>query len=206
MPNKFAKRNRTKPQRKQPFYKQPSFSRNETKIFQNTHLATGVSTAGEVFFLDFIPQSVTDGGRIGSKVIPLMIKMRLAYLYQDDYNVFKYWIVRCKGDTSTTVTDYFHGNALAGTPILSHINREAYEVLTEGFMQTRTQWNGTNLVGQRATKQINLKLNPKRMLEYNGATTTSPRRNGLCMIVISDSGAVAHPQAECSWELFYKDP
>lgn len=171
----------------------------ERKFHDVSSTAVGVNYSWSYTKLSDVSQGDTDVTRDGDAIMPTSLEFNYQLICGDTTNIFRILIVRCKlGDTTS---DYFavNNSTLAPLSPFVHDTRSDFEVLYD------STHNLDSVSHNSITKRVMLKLAPSKQIQFTGGTTTYGK-NGLYLLLCSDSSAVAHPTISYYSRLNFLDP
>lgn len=161
-------------------------SNAEHKYFDFEFNAQTVDFSGAAYSISDVTQGDGDTMRDGDKLLPTSLSVRYAFQAGDATNAFRFLIIRWKCSASTlSIGNIFQtlGTTRAPYEPLIHDQRNQFDVLMDRLINLDT-YHPQVIINKR------LKL-AKKMINYSAAGTTGS--NKLFVVVVSDSGAAAHP-------------
>jgi len=160
----------------------------ETGVHTFGSAGSDVTTTASFFDLALIGQGSTNVLRIGNRIKPMSLNLKFLVQGVDSTNILRIMIV--KGYRTLTAAD-------GPSSIAAVFDRDDGLVMFDRLY-------GTDATAGPNVHSENLHLFPKGDIHYDGSSTTS-LRGGLYFFLVSDSGAVAHPQIVFQGILYFKD-
>lgn len=175
---------------------------DEEEKYAIVHASYSVSTAAGVYSLSNTSQGASGGGHIGDECRLRSIEFRWEAIVGDTFNVIRCVVFVWKPNMALTGTP-------ADTDILKTVTppnqiTSCYEEDGEDMYRILADFNVCMVTGgdnQVKTGKFSRKLN----LKQDYTTSTSNCSNNIFVLLISDSGAVAHPTFNFTSRIAFTD-
>lgn len=182
-------------------------SKTEIK-YLDTINATTISYAGSCICLSEVPQGTvnqTDVVRVGDKIKPKSLEMKLVTTVADNTNIFRVIVFVWKMNDTTDVPS--PGEILAVVSSANAVNSPYYHDLKNQFTilydQTRVMGTTATTPNQTLVWKKNFYKKLPTKINYLGGALTGT--NNIYALFISDSSASAHPAINYGFRLNYTD-
>lgn len=174
----------------------------ETKILDTsvTGQAVDFGAGYVVSMTNTMIRGIAENQYIGDAITPVGLALRCQLTRIDATQLFRVLIIQNKAGGVPLTTTVFQstGNITAPLSALNVDYNNTYRVLYDKMFSMD--------VIRDTTKHVTIRIAGKRLrrLNFNDAIGTIEKA-GLYMVVISDSGVVAHPTIDFRARLYYKD-
>jgi len=176
-------------------------AQEETKVF-DTYIAQNPSDAGILTDLSSVTAGVGYSQRVGQKIQPFGIRLRLYSKLADTTNAVRYILFRWKGDDTVdapTLARIIFSTNLAAPYTWQNMLNEPEQQNFRVLMDKSILINAVAKPDHYFTRFFKL----KGTIQYDTGVTTG--KNHLYLLSITDSGAVSHPVSVLYSRLYYKD-
>lgn len=175
----------------------------ESKTYEfNQFPPTGVSANGTVWSIFDPLRGTGESEIIGSRARPSHIRVKGLLQLADDTNVFRVILIQTVGGgspvPSTVLDPTMIGTSTAPLSLYNTSYSPDFKVLFDEFY---TMVSAT----ETALLSFDIRVKGGKIRTVNYTDTGFVQSNGIYLLIISDSTAIAHPMVAFSSRIYYKD-
>lgn len=178
-------------------------SNTEKKYFPFSQTATAVDFAGTIIDVSAVAQGTNDTQHVGDTIRVRSVENNISWVAGDNTNLCRYILFQWKQSGVPAVADILLGplsTTVAPLSPYNHDNRKNFNVLYDSMVKVDAVALPLTV---RKSKIWKIPSFLRQM--YFTAATTNRLKNGIYILVISDSGAVPHPTFAFNYKMNFSD-
>lgn len=182
----------------------------ETKWYYKATVVTSITDVANIVDVTTVPRGVTATDRIGQEVVLRALRLRLTMTVGDNTNfvriIFFQWYQSTGIGLSPSVLDILEQTTITGGPVpdymapIQQTTRQVFHVLYDRVFTL-------SIEGDTAVRSLNFRIPLKyarKKINYDPESAVSGS-NHIFYLIVSDSGAVTHPNYSMTTEMYYDD-